>query len=214
MSTRLDEMIAQLNTPGYTALTQEQMQQQASRRYQSVYDQRRHSARQTYETSDAALARQMEGLQGAYDREREQSRAQTRQTYAESGRQSLSRGMQRSSYGGATLAGINLAGDRALEEITQRQTAQENEISGQRALLARQFSQQLSQLNSDQRNDELAYIDELEAREYDRVAASRAERNRMAMQIYEYQHQLEQEAQEQERWQAEFNARYGNGRRR
>ena len=31
------------------------------------------------------------------------------------------------------------------------------------------------------------------------------------MQLYEYQHQLEAEAAEQARWQAEFNARYGDG---
>jgi len=211
MSASLEELLSDLDRGGYTALTQEQMQEQAARRYQSVYAQRRQSARQSYEASDAALARQMAGLQASYDQERRQSRAQTQKTYSEAGRQSLSRGMQRSSFGGATLANINLAGDRALEEIGARQTADENGIAEQRTLLSRQLAQQLSQLDTDQRSDELAYIDELTAREYERAQASRREHNEMAMQLYEYRHQLEQEAREQARWEAEFNARYGGG---
>ena len=206
----LEELISSLNRTGYKALTQKQIEQQASRRYKSVYAQKRQSAKQSYQTSDAALARQLSGLQASYDQERQESRAQTRQAYSQAGRQSLSRGMQRSSYGSATLANINLAGDRALEAIGARQTADENDIAGQRTLLSRQLAQQLNQLNTDQRNDELAYIDELTAREYDCTAASRKEQNELAMQLYEYRHELEQEALEQSRWEAEFNAKYGN----
>ena len=210
MSTKLEQLIAKLegNTP-YKALTEEEIMEQANRRYQSTYDQKRQSAQQSYETSDAALARELSGLQGSYDRERAESRAQTAGTYSQANRQSLTRGMQRSSYNNATLANISLAGDEALRGIDMRQTGHETEIGEKRTLLSQQLATQLSQLDTDQRNDVLAYADELSAREYDRTVASQNTQNELALKIYEYQHQLEVEAAEQARWEAEFNAKYG-----
>ena len=64
MATTLETLISQLvNNQHYTPLTQEEIQKQASRRYQSVYDQKRQNAQQTYEADDAALARELSGLQ-------------------------------------------------------------------------------------------------------------------------------------------------------
>ena len=54
-----------------------------------------------------------------------------------------------------------------------------------------------------------ADADELAAREYDRTAASQKTQNELAMKIYEYQHQLEQEAAEAARWERLFRAKYG-----
>lgn len=212
MATTLEQLIAQLNeVKPYQALTQEEMQTQAQQRYQSLYDQKRLSAQQSYETSDAALERQLEALQASYDRERGASRAENRKTYSDADRHALSRGMQRSSYNEANLANISLAGEEALQEIGRRQTEAEDGIADQRTELSQQLAQTLSQYDADQRNDELAYLDQLEAREYDRATASANTRNELAMKIYEYQHQLEQEAAEQARWQAEFKAKYGSG---
>jgi len=212
---KLEELIAKLDQgETYTALSDAEIQLQAQNRYQSVYDQKRLNAKQAYENSDAALARELSGLQASYDRERAQSTANTRQTYAQADRQALSRGMQRSSYNGATLANINLAGDRALEAIGDRQTAHEKDIAEKRTQLSSQLSGQLSQYDADQLNDQLAYQDELKAREYDRMVASRQNSNEIAMKIYEYQHQLEKEAEERKRWKAEFEAKYSNTGRR
>ena len=210
MAKKLEELIAKLNTAKpYTPLTARQIENQAAVRYQSIYDQKRMSARHSYEEQDAALGRQLAGLQEGYDNQRAQSAAQTRQTYSQADRQALSRGMQRSSYTGATLANISLAGDRALEEIGRAQTAAQDGIAQQRTQLNRQFAEQLTQYDTDQRRDQLAYQDELEAREYDRMTASANRHSELAMKIYEYQHQLEQEAAEQKRWRAEFEAKYG-----
>ena len=213
MSDKLQELIAKLGeTKEYVALSDAEIQKQAQQRYQSMYDQKRLGAQQAYESSDAALARELSGLQASYDRERENSRASTRQTYAQADRQALSRGMQRSSYNGATLSNINLAGDRALEAIGEQQTAHEKDIAEKRTQLTTQLSGQLSQYDIDQLNDQLAYQDELKAREYDRATASRNERNELLMKIYEYQHQLEKEAEERKRWKAEFEAKYASKR--
>lgn len=210
MASKLNELIAKLSsTEGYAALSDAEIARQANQRYQSQYDQKRLSAQQTYEASDAALGRQLESLQASYDQNRAQSRAENRDTYSQADRQAISRGMQRSSYNSATLANIRLAGDAAQRQIDQEQTAQENDIAQQRTLLSRQYAQQLEQYDADQRSDALAYADELAAREYDRTAASQKTQNELAMKIYEYQHQLEQEAAEAARWERLFRAKYG-----
>ncbi len=211
MAYTLEDLIAQLNQSqtAYTPLTREQMELEASNRYQSVYDQKRLSARQTYETDDAALLRELSGLQASYDRERAQSAADYRSLYHQTDRQALSRGMQRSSYNGATLANVGLQAEAAQQEISGRQTARESDINEQRSLLSRQLGQTLESYDAAQRGDILSYIDQLEAREYDRMTQRSSEQNKLMMQLYEYQHQLEQEAAEQERWQKEFNAKYG-----
>lgn len=212
MAATLENLISQLgSTQPYEPLTDEEIRKQASARYQSVYDQKRLSAQQTYESGDAALARELSGLQKAYDRQRASSAAQTRAAYSQADRHALSRGMQRSSYNEGTLANISLAGDAALRAIDQAQTDQEADIGQKRTLLSDQLSQTLKQLDADRQSDTLAYADELTAREYDRAAESRSAYNQLAMQLYEYQHELEKEAAEQARWQAEFNARYGGG---
>lgn len=211
MAYTLEDLIAQLNQSqtAYTPLTQEEMELQARNRYQSDYDQKRLSARQTYETSDAALLRELSGLQASYDRERAQSAADYRALYAQTDRQALSRGMQRSSYNNATLANVGLQAEAAQQEISGRQTAQESGINEQRSLLSQQLGQTLQSYDAGQRSDILSYIDQLEAREYDRMTQRTSEQNKLLMQLYEYQHQLEQEAAEQARWQKEFDAKYG-----
>lgn len=111
MSASLDELIAKLaqSQTEYTPLTRSQMQEQVKRRYQSLYDQKRLDTRQQYETDDAALVRQLAEIQESYDRQRAQSDQTYREAGAQAERQALSRGMQRSSYNSATLAGISRA---------------------------------------------------------------------------------------------------------
>lgn len=212
MAATLESLISQLGSyQPYKPMTDEEIRTQAAQRYQSVYDQKRLSAQQAYESDDATLARELSGLQKSYDAQRASSQAQTRSTYSQADRHSLSRGMQRSSFNEATLANIDLAGDQALRGIDQAQTAHEQQIGEKRTERSAQLSQTLRQLDTDQQRDELAYADELAAREYDRAVNSQNTYRDLAMQIYEYQHELEKEAAEQARWQAEFNARYGGG---
>ena len=209
MASTLENLIAQLQDHEiYQPLTEEEIQKQAAQRYQSMYDQKRMTAQQTYEADDAALARELSDLQKSYDAQRTSSAAQTRNTYSQADRHALSRGMQRSSFNESTLANIDLAGNAALRGIDQAQTEHETQIGEKRTLLSAQLSQTLRQLDADQQSDVLAYADELAAREYERSVNSLNTANQLAMKLYEYQHELEREAAEQARWQAEFNARY------
>ena len=211
MASMLEQLLAQLNAyQPYQGLSPEEIQRQANQRYQSEYDQKRLSARQAHETSDAALVRELAALQASYDQQRQQSRQQTENTYRQADRQSASRGMQRSSYNNATLANIDLAGAQAINALNASQRSEEGDIGQQRAQLSQQLAQQLAQYDASQTSDAQAYADELEAREYERRRNSQNDYQKLAMQLYEYQHELEQEAQAQANWLAQFNAKYGN----
>ena len=210
MAQTLEQLLNQMSGyQPYQPLSGEEIQQQAARRYQSEYDQKRLSAQQSWENEDASLARELSELGQNYDRQRASALEQTRSTYAQADRHALSRGMQRSSYNKDTLANIHLAGDAAQREIDRSQAQEEAQIGEKRTALSRQLSQTLAQLDENQRSDERAYADELAAREYDRSVESRNAYNQLAMKLYEYQHELEEEAAEQARWQAEFQAKYG-----
>ena len=211
MATTLESLISQLNEQKpYQPLSEEGIRTRAHNRYQSAYDEKRLNAKQTYENSDAALARELSGLQSRYDQQRASADAQSRSAYSQADRHALSRGMQRSSYNEANLTDIALAGNEAQRGIDREQAEQEKEIGEKRTQLSAQLSQTLSQLNVSQKNDELAYADELTAREHERTAQQSAAKRDLALQLYEYRHELEQEQREQERWQMEFRARYGD----
>ena len=209
MATSLETLITKLySTPAYQRMSAQEIEAEAQRRYQAAYDQKRLSAQRAYESSDAALAREIAGLAQSYNQQRARSAADTRQTYAQADRQALSRGMQRSSYNNASLANIALSGQSALRSIDAAQAARQGDLSAQRSLLSQQLASQLAQYDASQKADERAYADELEAREYERWLDSSKTYSEMAMQLYEYQRELEEAALEQARWQAEFNAKY------
>lgn len=214
MATSLEELINKLNQSNqsaYTPLTKDQMQQEAENRYASVYGQKRLTAQQQYDQNDQALAQQLAGLQSTYDKQREQSAKNYRATASAADRHALSRGMQRSSYNNATLANIGIEGDKAQQAINDTQAQQEGNIGEQRRQLSQQLAAQLAQYDEAQQQDILAYVDQLEAREYERSQADRNARNQLAMSIYEYQHQAEREGVEDAQWNAQFNAQYGGG---
>lgn len=214
MATTLDELLKKIeanNATRYTPLTADQIQQQANTRYSGLYGQKRLSAQQQYETSDKALEQQLAGLDDQYKKQLEQSAKNYEGTYRAADRQALGRGMQRSSYNNATLANINLKGAEAQQAIRDNQAAQAKNIGEQRALLKNQLGDTLANLDAAQQSDMLAYMDELEAREYDRMRNDQAMQNELAMNLYQYQFQREQADQDQRNWQAQFNAQYGDG---
>lgn len=211
MATTLEDLITKLNqnSSTYTPLTAEQMQEQAENRYASMYGQKRLTAQQQYDSNDLALEQQLAGLQSTYDKQREESLKNYNQSYSQADRHALSRGMQRSSYNNATLANISLEGQKAQQAINDTQAQQEGNIGEQRRQLSQQLAAQLAEYDTAQQQDILAYVDELEAREYERSRANTETQNQLAMAIYEYQHQLEREGVEDAQWQAQFNAQYG-----
>lgn len=216
MANSLDQLVASLKQSSYTALSEKEMKKKAEERYRPVYDQKRQNARESYESGDQALVRQLASLQSSYDQQRAQSDAAYRQSHAQTARSTISRGMQRSSYTGATLSNILLKGAQARQAISGEQAEKERDLEAQRTQAAAQLSRQLAQYDADQKRDELAYLDELEEREFNRSYQHQQAANDLALSIYQAQqeqekiaYQKQRDAQAQKNWLKEFNAKYG-----
>lgn len=204
-STELQELIDSLKNATYVPKTQEELQQQAQNRYQSYYDQQRLSAQQEYERNAAALESELAGLGATYDKQRKQSQEAYAQSYSQADRNMLSKGMQRSSYGAQTLANIQTAGNEALQAIADQEAYKRESLTKDQSLLAQQLSAQLKQYDANQAADILAYLDELEAQEYEREQQSIQYSNQLSAQIYEYLMAEQERDAEAERWQKEFD---------
>ena len=210
----LEELTALLQSYSgntYTPMTAEQMQEEAYNHVSSAYNQKRQSAKSAYEASDQALAQQLAGLDATYNKQREQSAKNTAQNYAAADRQAAGRGMQRSSFNNSTLANINLKGAEAQQAINDTQAAQEKNIGDQRTQLAKALAEQMATYDAAQQTDIQAYLDELEAREYERAQNALAMQIQLAQQNWQNAFQQQQANQSQSNWQAEFNAMYGGG---
>lgn len=186
MAMTLKQLEEQLNMSTYTPKTDEQLQAEAENRYKSQYAQNRTSAQQAYDTSALALDQQRAGLETSYAKQAEQAAQATRQNYAAADRQSLTRGMQRSSYNNATLANINNAGAKTQNEIQQALTTAQGNVDQQKTLLTQQLAQTLAGYETGYANDVAAYLDTLKQQEYERKLASDQYRNELLMALYEY----------------------------
>lgn len=189
MATLLEDYIAKLtaNTPSYTPLTDAQIEEKAKNKFQSVYDQNRLSAQQQYDSALLARQQALENLNAQYDLQKEQSAKNYRDAQASAVRNALGRGMQRSSYIGATVGNIGIKGAEAQQAIEKNREGSIKNYNEQNTLAAQQLAAQMAQYNKSQLVDQLAYQDELEQREYERgqTAADRA--NQLASDIYNAQ---------------------------
>lgn len=189
MANLLEDYIAKLNetNKAYTALTEDEIKKKAENRYKAVYDQNRLSAQQTYDAEklarDQALATQLD----QYALQREQSAENYRRAQADAVRSALGRGMQRSSYIGATVGNIGIKGNEAQQAILKNQEGTVKNYAAQQQLAATQLANQLAQYDKAQLADQLAYQDELEAREYDRTQSAADRQAQIAGDIYDAQ---------------------------
>ena len=189
MANLLEDYIAKLNetNKAYTALTEDEIKKKAENRYKAVYDQNRLSAQQTYDAEklarDQALATQLD----QYALQREQSAENYRRAQADAVRSALGRGMQRSSYIGATVGNIGIKGNEAQQAILRNQEGTVKNYAAQQQLAATQLANQLAQYDKAQLADQLAYQDELEAREYDRTQSAADRQAQIAGDIYDAQ---------------------------
>ncbi len=182
----LAELTQALGGGGYTPKSEEEMEAQARRRYQGEYDARRLGARQTYEEGDAALSRQMAGLDQGYEDQMARLMRETDKSVRESGRGALMRGMQRSSYSAQTQAGIREAGLNGLAGLRQSLMDEKNALEERRALLARQLADKLAQYDVSYATDVQAYLDTLRDKEQERAREAKEYADKIAMALYEY----------------------------
>lgn len=187
----VDELAESLSASQFTPKTDAELRSQAETMYKNQRDQAILSAQQSHDSSVAALNSQLAALDTAYARQTEQQKQATAASRANADRQSLSRGMQRSSYNNATLANIDLAGEKALAQIAQNQTNDVNSVNSQIAQLQQQLQQNISSANSSFENSVLAKLAELQADQYSKQQTADATNNDILMQLYQLQKNAE-----------------------
>lgn len=187
----VDELAESLSASQFTPKTDAELRSQAETMYKNQRDQAILSAQQSHDSSVAALNSQLAALDTAYARQAEQQKQATAASRANADRQSLSRGMQRSSYNNATLANIDLAGEKALAQIAQNKTNDENSVNSQISQLQQQLQQNISSANSSFENSVLAKLAELQADQYSKQQTADATNNDILMQLYQLQKNAE-----------------------
>ena len=153
----------------YTARTDDELRRLAEQQYTSYYDQLRQAARQKQERESLALENQRAGIQRSYEKKREASDKSYRQAYSQVDRETLRRGMQRSSYAAQRLANVNQEGIEANQNIWDEQNTAEGNLDAQIAQLQGQLADTLAGYDANQAADVLKRYNELQAEEYDRA---------------------------------------------
>ena len=189
MANVLEDYLAQLRAgnTAYTPLSDAQIEAKAKQRYQALYDQNRLSAQQTYDAEQLAREQALASTLEQYELQRQQSAENYRNAQADAVRSALGRGMQRSSYLGATVGNIGIKGNEAQQAINKNQEGTIKNYASQQQLAASQLAAQLAQYDKAQMAEQLAYMDELEAREYDRAQTSADRQLQIATDIYNAQ---------------------------
>lgn len=200
----LNELMASIQRPAYTPMTEEEMRQQAQGAVGSYYDAQRLAAEQAAAKTDLALEQQLAGLGAAYDKQREATEDAYARAVSDTDRGMIGRGMQRSSYAAQTLANLREEGADALQDISDQETQAAGNISAQRAQLAQQLAQQMASLNVSEAADVQSRVDELAAREYEREQAALSGSNALALQIYQLLMDKDAQTQSRDQWEREF----------
>jgi hypothetical protein len=153
----------------YLAKTAEAIQSQAATEYQSYYDQLKLAAQQQTGTQDLLYQQQKSGLGTTYGTQVTASQKEYANTYSQAARETLSRGMQRSTYNNQTLANVNTKAAEAKQTIYDAQAAAESNIEAQRTSLASQLAAQIMQYDASQAADIQKRIAEIGTEEYQKT---------------------------------------------
>lgn len=182
----VEELQASLKDPSYTARTDEELQAAAEKRYQTQYNQQKLTAKQNYEASDLAYQNQLKSLQDTLASNQSTLAKSVQDSVASADRYTITRGMQRSSYGAANRANIQNKGNESLAGLLKQYATDAGGIESNRALLAQQLADTLAQYDIDYLNDVQSYIDEQKQIDYERQAAATEAANALQMQLFEY----------------------------
>lgn len=154
----LQSQLRQYSTPRYTDA---QIKQMALNRYLPEYNAQVQGAKDTFNATKNSLQNQLAELNLQHTRNSEALGQQTANAYASANRQSLSRGMQRSSYNNANLNNINLQGVAQQNKLNETHGLALNDINSKMALGEKSLADTLARLANDKQYKIGAYEDEL-----------------------------------------------------
>lgn len=183
----IEDLAGQLSGSTYTPRTEDELKTAAQNRYASVYNQKRNTAQQNYQTKNLAYERQLADLQNKLIDSRATVQKNTADSLASANRYLVNRGMQRSSYGAANAARIASAGQANLANLLRDYNVNADTIQQNRTLLAQQLADTLAAYDTDMQNDILAYIDEQKQLDYDRGLAAEKYADQLAFELYNLQ---------------------------
>jgi hypothetical protein len=109
-----------------------------------------------------------------------------------------------SSYTGATLANIDVAGAKAQDDIGRAQSLAERDIDQNKALTEQQVAGYIRQLEGDYQTNVAAYQDAIRNQDLDRARAVREYSNQLEAALYELGQQQMQYGTQQGQWERTF----------
>ena len=189
MAMTLNELTQKLNQNPYGPRTDDQLKSEAENRYASIYNQKKLTAQQNYDTSDLAYQKQLQSLTDTLALNSETLKKETANSIANANRYQVTRGMQRSSYGAANNARLESAGNANLAQLLRQYSTDAGSIESNRTLLAQQLADTLAQYDIDYLNDINAYIDEQKQLDYDRQVAAQQYANDLNIQLFQLNQQ-------------------------
>lgn len=183
----VDELAAQLQNTKYNDKSTDELRTEAENMYKNQLDSSKLSAQQSYDSNALELNNQLTELNKSYDKQYAQQQQATIQSKQSADKQALSRGMQRSTYNNATLANLDVAGNKALNEIEQNRTDSTNEVNSQLVLLQKQLQENLASAQSTYENNVITKLQELLDQQYERQKTYEDTSNDLAFKLYEKQ---------------------------
>lgn len=180
-----EDLVGSLRQDGYTARTDEQLQQEAQQRVGETYDTMRGAAQQRQDIIQDAYERETQALADALATGQQAVAGQTARANAAIDDYIYGRSMQRTSYGAAAKGSVTDNMQKAAALMQQQHDTATGGIENRKVLLAQQLGDTLAQYDKDFLTDVQAYVDAQKQLDYDRQLAADAANNALQMELFE-----------------------------
>lgn len=180
-----ESLAKSLRKDGYTARTDEQLQQEAQQRVGETYDTMRSAAQQRQDIIQDAYERETQALADALATGQQAVGEQTARANAAIDDYIYGRSMQRTSYGAAAKGSVTANMQKAAALMQQQHDTATGGIENRKVLLAQQLGDTLAQYDKDFLTDVQAYVDTQKQLDYERQLAADATNNALQMELFE-----------------------------
>lgn len=180
-----ESLAKSLRKDGYTARTDEQLQQEAQQRVGETYDTMRSAAQQRQDIIQDAYERETQALADALATGQQAVGEQTARANAAIDDYIYGRSMQRTSYGAAAKGSVTANMQKAAALMQQQHDTATGGVENRKVLLAQQLGDTLAQYDKDFLTDVQAYVDAQNQLDYERQLAADATNNALQMELFE-----------------------------
>lgn len=180
-----ESLAKSLRKDGYTARTDEQLQQEAQQRVGETYDTMRSAAQQRQDIIQDAYERETQALADALATGQQVVGEQTARANAAIDDYIYGRSMQRTSYGAAAKGSVTANMRQAAALMQQQHDTATGGVENRKVLLAQQLGDTLAQYDKDFLTDVQAYVDAQRQLDYERQLAADATNNALQMELFE-----------------------------